>query len=632
MFKWIISALIAIIPFTVWASEAADYKCIDPAVEIRGIWVNADAIPKTDSGIRELVRTYHKANINVLFPEVIARGYAAYPTKLLARDPRFANAVDPLPPMIEEAHRLGMEVHPWVWVFRAGYTKDRGAILTAHPDWVMLSKYSEELSANGGLWISPDIPAARDFLAGLFAELVTKYDIDGLHLDYIRYEVQSPTPYGYNPTARCAFEQQYGIDPISIDRLSTNQILWNKFRERQVNSYVQRIAMQTRALKPHVKISAAVGSDPVTARLNLMQNWQNWADNGWVDFITPMAYTTNDTTFTQLVTDQMGAVGYRTLVAPGIGLHMQKDKPEQSIGQIGIARQLMAGGESLFASSYYTDALASALGQGAYKSPAALPFRDPSGKCALLCNLAANTKDYALRQYYSSRASALANYADYIKRYKPYISPTDPPLKIPANVISLPTVDIPRTDKPVTIDGKLDDGAWGNAAKVRLDYTNEGNCAPVETAAMLTYDNDNLYVAFQAAEPLIDKLQAAVTKRDSPTFYDDSVEVFVDPTNEKRTYYHLSTNTLGTQFDQKVFNPGWNGEWKSAAQTSADGYSVEMVIPFKTFEVSTPVTGTKWALNLTRNRTTSGAMEYLTWAVPYGTFHSPDRFGTIVFN
>ncbi|MCE5322562.1 family 10 glycosylhydrolase [bacterium] len=632
MFKWIISALLAIIPLTAWASETVDYKCINPVVEIRGIWVNADAIPKTDSGIRELVRTYHKANINVLFPEVIARGYAAYPTKLLTRDPRFKDAVDPLPPMIEEAHRLGMEVHPWVWVFRAGYTKDRGAILNAHPGWVMLSKYGEDLSANGGLWISPNIPAARDFLACLFAELVKKYDVDGLHLDYIRYEVQSPTPYGYNTTARCTFQHQYGIDPADIDRLSTNQILWNKFRERQINSFVQRIAMQTRALKPHVKISAAVGSDPVTARLNLMQNWVNWVDNGWVDFITPMAYTANDATFTQLVTDQMAAVDGKTLIAPGIGLHMQKDNPEQSIGQIGIARQLMAGGEALFASSYYTDGLASALEQSAYKSPAELPFRDPLSKCRLLCNLTANTSDSALKNFYSQRAWPLARYADYITKDKPYISPTDPPLVIPENIVPLPNVEIPKTDKPIVIDGKLDDGAWADAAKVKLDYTNEGGSAPVETTALLTYDNDNLYVAFHADEPLMSKLKANVTKRDGPTFYDDSVEVFVDPANQRRTYYHLSTNTLGTEFDQKVFNPGWNGEWKSGAQTGADGYSVEMAIPFKEFGMSTPAPGTKWALNLTRNRTTSGAMAYLTWAVPYGTFHSPDRFGTVVFD
>ena len=198
--------------------------------------------------------------------------------------------------MIEEAHKLGMEVHPWVWVFRAGYTKDRGAILTAHPDWAELGKNGQELSPNGGLWISPSVPAARDFLACLFAELVSKYNVDGLHLDYIRYEIESPTPYGYCAASREAFKRQYSIDPMDIDRLTFSQIEWIKFRERQINTFVQKIAIQTRSIKPWVKLSAAVGSDPDSARLTLMQNWGNWAANKWVTFVTPMAYTNNDQT------------------------------------------------------------------------------------------------------------------------------------------------------------------------------------------------------------------------------------------------------------------------------------------------------------------------------------------------
>ena len=158
-----------------------------------------------------------------------------------------------LPVMIDEAHRLGMEVHPWVWVFRAGYTKDRGAILTSHPDWAERGKDGKDLSANGGLWISPTNPQARDFLASLYAELARNYDIDGLHLDYIRYEVESPTPYGYCEGSRALFEKQYGIDPLSIDRLSFNQLEWIRFRERQINTFVQRIALQTRLIRPNCK-------------------------------------------------------------------------------------------------------------------------------------------------------------------------------------------------------------------------------------------------------------------------------------------------------------------------------------------------------------------------------------------
>lgn len=148
---------------------------------------------------------------------------------------------------------------------------------------------------------------------------------------------------------------------------------------------------------------------------------------------------------------------------------------------------------------------------------------------------------------------------------------------------------------------------------------------------MLTYDDKNLYIGFECDEPEMGKIKATVTKRDGPTFYDDSVEAFIDPTCKRTDYYHLSTNTLGTRFDQKVFNASWNADWTTATKLGALGWTTEIAIPFASLGVQTPRVGTKWAINLTRNRTISGETEYFTWAVPYGSFHSPDRFGDFTF-
>ncbi|MCL4500156.1 MAG: family 10 glycosylhydrolase [Chloroflexi bacterium] len=623
MLKWI-PILLAVL--AVPAIADIDYAKLDPPVELRAIWLNADAIPKTDRGIRELVRSYHKANLNVLLPEVVARGYTVYPSRLIGRDPRFAGAIDPLPPMINEAHKLGMEVHPWVWVFRAGYTKDKGAILTAHPDWAELGKNGQELSPNGGLWISPSVPAARDFLACLFAELVSKYDVDGLHLDYIRYEVESPIPYGYCEASRETFRRQYGIDPIDVDRLSFAQYQWERFRERQVNTFVQRIALQTRAIKPWVKVSAAVGSDPESARLTLMQNWGNWIDNKWVAFVTPMAYTVNDDTFSKLVTAERVGINGKAIVAPGIGLHMQQNATDQTVRQIGITRQNMADGQALFASSYFKAPQESALIDGPYARPAAVPFRDPCAKSKALSDRAVKSTA-EVKEYYAARAASLQSYANYQAAVIPYVPPTEPPFKLPEYVVPLPSVNVPKASGPITIDGRLDEAAWKSAASVELKYTSTGEPASVRTVALLTYDDKSLYIAFECAEPEMDKIKATVTKRDGPTFYDDSVEAFIDPTSKRADYYHLSTNTLGTRFDQKVFNVSWNGDWTTDTKLGPGGWTTEIAVPFASLGAPAPTPGTVWAINLTRNRTTSGEMEYLTWAVPYGSFHSPDRFG-----
>jgi hypothetical protein len=236
-----------------------------------------------------------------------------------------------------------------------------------------------------------------------------------------------------------------------------------------------------------------------------------------------------------------------------------------------------------------------------------------------------------LADYFSSLANDLAAHALYQETCTPYVPPTQPPLDIPDCVIPLPSVDVPRATAAITIDGKPDEPAWQSAARLRLCYTNQGDPAPVTTTAMLLHDQSRLYAAFVCAEPEAGKIRSEVAKRDGPTFYDDSVEVFDDPTLGQRDYFHFSTNALGTQFDQKVLNAGWNGTWQSAASVGDGKWSAEIAIPFEALGVSAPTSGTRWGLNLTRNRTVTGKIEYLTWAAPYGGFHSPDRFGEAVF-
>jgi uncharacterized lipoprotein YddW (UPF0748 family) len=428
MLKWV-SVIVVLGLASSSAVADLDYRSLAAPVEVRAIWVDASAIPKSDGGVRKLVRSFHDANINVLFPEVVARGYAVYESKLLGRDPRFAGTPDSLPVMIKEAHRLGMEVHPWVWVFRAGYTKDRGAILTAHPDWVELSKDGSDLSPNGGLWISPCIAAARDFLADVFEELVCKYDVDGLHLDYIRYESESSAPYGYSPASLSLFERQYGFDPARIQPFDMDQYQWNKFRERQINTFVQRIALQTRRLKPHVKLSAAVSPNPKSARLDLMQNWVNWIDNKWLDFVVPMSYSTDDQYFRRLLNAESTAAGGKALIVSGIGLSRHPD-PQQTVTQIGYSREKLLAGQALFSASYCKPDRAAALKNGPYACGARLPFRDTESAIQQLraCATAQGSSDLA--GYLSGLADSLGKYLDYRQTPIPYVPPTPPPFTI----------------------------------------------------------------------------------------------------------------------------------------------------------------------------------------------------------
>lgn len=411
------------------AAAELDCRSAAPPVEIRAIWVDAAAIPKTVDGIRRLVRAYHDANINVMFPEVVARGYAVYESSLLARDPRFRGAPDPLPVMIREAHKLGIEIHAWVWVFRAGYAKDRGAILTAHPEWAELSRDGQELSPNGGLWVSPAVEPARDFLADVYAELVRKYDVDGLHLDYVRYESETSASYGCSPASTSLFVRQYGLDPACIQPYTIEQYQWNKFRERQINTFVQRIALQTQRLKPHVKLSAAVAPELKSARLDLMQNWVNWVDNRWLDFVVPMSYSSDDAHFNDLVMADSEATAGRTLLAPGIAMNL-KANPQKVVDQIGLARGAITAGQTLFSASYLKPEHAAALRSGPYACPAGIPFRDPQRAMCVLRQQASRTLDPEARCYLLGLADSLESYLAYRRAPIRYVRPAPPPFVV----------------------------------------------------------------------------------------------------------------------------------------------------------------------------------------------------------
>ena len=581
-----ICVILALACTPVVAADAVSYDNLHPPVELRAIWIDADTIPKTTSEVTAMVREYHRLNFNVLLPEVICRGCAIYPSKLTDRDSRFAHAPDPLAPMIAEAHRLGMEVHPWVWVFRVGYTGHKGPILAGHPDWAECNKNGDQLSINGGYWISPAIPEAREFIANLLAELVGRSDVDGLNLDYIRYEVQSPVPFGYCEAARARFKLEYGIDPMDIESLSPQQVEWEQFRERQVNTFVHRIALQTRSLRPNAVMSASVGLDPVESRLNLMQNWVNWVENKWVDFLVPMNHTTDNSGFAGLVSDQLGAVQAKTILVPGIGMYAHKNPVSETLRQIGITREMRTAGQSLFAAYALGPAQKTCLLEGPYARPASVPFRDPARKSLLMRDEAAKNEKSGAARYYTDCANRLVAYAEYRDAHTPYITPKQPPINIPRSVIPLPTTVILPAGDPITLDGSLTDKAWRSAATVDLRYTIDGNVASEPTQALLLRDDRNIYIAFKCHEPHIDKMKATAAKHDDPTFNDDSVEVFIQPAGKLGVYFHFSTNTIGTQFEQRNLDPTWNGGWTAKTNVGKDEWTAEIAIPLASLGVT----------------------------------------------
>ena len=271
------------------------------ASEFRGLWVDAfHSGFKNSLEVRQLVEDARKAHFNALLVEVRKRGDAYYKSTLIPKASDIAADYDPLADLIEQAHSGNprLEVHAWtvmypIWNSEKTSPTQPTHVYNQHRDWLLKDN-------RGGTWdgsnyqLDPGHPLVQDHLFNMAMELITRYDIDGLHFDYIRYPGSS---WGYNETALQRYHQLGGTKNVP----AYNDPAWMQFRRNQVTALVRRIYLNGLAVKPRVKISAAtitqapgISSDtqwPASAAFsNVMQDWVSWMKEGILDLNIPMAY------------------------------------------------------------------------------------------------------------------------------------------------------------------------------------------------------------------------------------------------------------------------------------------------------------------------------------------------------
>ena len=340
--------------------------------EMRGVWVVRHVLTSPE-GISHAVETARRAGLNALFVQVRGRGDAYYRSRLAPAGEGLPDAVpdfDPLDLVVREAHRAGMEVHAWVNVYLTWYPgarrpKSPRHVLFAHPEWFMrsadgidmgdLDLVASDLVGRGvdGRYLSPCIPEVRAHLLGVIEEIVREYDIDGVHLDYVRYPNRH---YDYNPIGRAAFVRQYGIDPVDFsaeseapERRSQNANmtrLWERWRVEQVSMLVDEAHRLILKVKPHVRLSAAVKPDLDQAYRQYGQDWIRWVNKRMVDFVVPMCYTTSADTLTAQILAAQKYLRKGYLYA-GIGAYKHRSSYE-TLAQVSASRRLGLKGVILF--------------------------------------------------------------------------------------------------------------------------------------------------------------------------------------------------------------------------------------------------------------------------------------------
>lgn len=335
--------------------------------EVRAIWLDRGTIVAARSE-RQLALVFDRmaaAGINTVFLETVNAGYPIYPSSVAPQQNPLTIGWDPLAAAVKLAHERKMELHAWVWVFSAGNRRHNlligkpadyiGPVLSAHPDWANRSQNGEIFAPEGKPFLDPANPLVQDYLLKLYREIVTRYKVDGIHLDYIRYPRQEPgADFGFGVAGRSQFQALTGIDPVNIS-LNNPSLwwMWTQFRAQQVNQFVARVSKEMKQIKPDLVISAAVFPWRNIERLTkIQQDWEVWVARGDVDLLVPMTYAPDTSRFLQQQVQPVltGVAQSSVLFLPGVLLRDMRET--ELLDQLQAVRDLPSGGYSLFAAEH----------------------------------------------------------------------------------------------------------------------------------------------------------------------------------------------------------------------------------------------------------------------------------------
>lgn len=274
-----------------------------PVSQLRGWWVDSFHRGLRSPGeVAALVQDARRAHINTLFVQVRRRGDAMYATDLAPKAAGIPVEFDPLAALIEAAHQGSpkLEVHAWIVAMPIWDTGTRGQpptnhLFETHTDWLTQS-YTGQAEDGHSYYLDPGHPGVQEHLTRVVTDLLRRYDVDGLQLDYIRY---SGNQWGYNPVALSRFKRLTGRN----DRPVPEDAAWSQFRRDQVTALVRRIYLNALETKPQARISAATICFSPAGKTNVdwpksaafsdkFQDWRGWLQEGILDLAVPMAYFT----------------------------------------------------------------------------------------------------------------------------------------------------------------------------------------------------------------------------------------------------------------------------------------------------------------------------------------------------
>jgi uncharacterized lipoprotein YddW (UPF0748 family) len=364
--------------------------------EARALWVTRFDYD-SEAKIARIMEIAARANFNIIYFQARAAGDAYYRSSIepcaailcgkLGGTPRY----DPLEVAVREGHRRGLQVHAYLNALTGRAAGIEGQcrtipepdagnprhMLLDHPEWVMSDRTGRKLPCPNSeeyVWLAPSFPAVRTQLARVAADVARRYDVDGIHLDRIRYPGDA---WSWDSASR----EEFGKSP---DKFRAE---WKEYRTSLVSRMVKETYDSITAVKPGLVLSAAVWGiyddvwrwKTLAGKTDLMQDSRAWAREGYMDVLVPMTYSRIKPEMCAridwacMLDEQLKGGERETGRQMYIGIDASKGAREV-VNQIRLARARGATGMAIFS---FTDANNSnvwpLLSAGVFAQPVTIP-------------------------------------------------------------------------------------------------------------------------------------------------------------------------------------------------------------------------------------------------------------------
>ncbi len=325
-----------------------------PKTEVRGVWltnIDSDVLFSRDR-LNNALQRLDRLNFNTVYPTVWSRGYTLYPSTVAKRV--IGRSIAPTPglqgrdflaELVEQSHKQGLSVIPW---FEFGLKAPANSeLVRRHPDWLTYRRNARQITKgnqNNQVWLNPFHPLVQRFIVSLIAEIVTKYDVDGIQIDD---HFGLPIDLGYDTfTAGLYQRENRGRRPPRNPRNPA----WMRWRANKITELMTQIHEAVKSRRPNCLVTLAPNSHDYAYQTSL-QDWRTWEQRGLVEEIVLQVYRDDLKTFVkELERPQLRAALGRVPVSVGIlaGLKNRSVPIKRIQQQVQAVRNRRFAGVSFF--------------------------------------------------------------------------------------------------------------------------------------------------------------------------------------------------------------------------------------------------------------------------------------------